>query len=434
MTLGRVVVVGGGPAGASSAWQLARAGAEVTVLERSHHPRQKACAEYLSPEASRLLHDMDVLHAVESAGAARLRGMVVRAPSGDLIDGEFASAHGFRGFRDRGLAIRRTRLDPLLLGRAREAGAAVVEGARVTQLRRDARGVTTGVEALVDGERRWFDADLVIGADGLRSVVARRLGLARHGRWPRRLAIVAHFTGVHGIGDSGEMHVERDGYCGLADVGGGESNLSLVVPAHRAPEIAGDPAGFLLRWVAERPQLAPRYADAVLSGPVLTTGPFSAQTRRPWAPGVALVGDAAGYFDPFTGEGIHSALRGSEVLAPFALRVLEALSSGGRERRSGRRAAARALRGYARARWRTFGGTWTVEHIIAAVVAQPWLMNRAAAALSRRKDLADLLVGVTGDVVPARAVLRPGYLFSVFLRPLPRRRPDGEPDLPRLPA
>lgn len=406
-------MVGGGPAGAAVAWRLASAGVEVLVLERAHFPRDKACAEYLSPGASRLLAEMGALGPVEAAAPARLAGMMIRAPGGLTIRGDFAASET-GGPAPRGLAIRRARLDPILLDRARAAGAEVLEGARVAALRTDGRGVATGVEAIVDGERRHFAADIVVGADGLRSVVARRLGLQRRGGLPRRIAVVTHFRGVTGIGDHGEMHVERDGYCGLADVGLGESNLALVVPAGRGRELAGDAAGFLDRWVAARPQLAPRYRDAERVGPTLATGPFASSARRAWAPGAALVGDAASYFDPFTGEGIHAALRGAELLAPFALDALDALTAPGGTPGHRQRRSASALRAYGRARWREFAGKWTVERAIAAVVAHPALMDRAAASLSRRRDLADRLVGVTGGLLPAGTVLRAGYLYSVF--------------------
>jgi 2-polyprenyl-6-methoxyphenol hydroxylase-like FAD-dependent oxidoreductase len=105
-----VLVVGGGPAGASTAFQLARQGVSVRLLERSRFPRSKPCAECLSPQASRILSDMGVLEELEGKGA-HLRGMMVRAPNGASARGDYAAAHGFRGFRDRGLAIRRELLD-----------------------------------------------------------------------------------------------------------------------------------------------------------------------------------------------------------------------------------------------------------------------------------------------------------------------------------
>src|SRR5689334_21234020 len=121
-----VVIVGGGPAGAATAWWLARAGIEVIVLDKARFRRAKSCSEYMSPQASRLLEEMGVLRAIEDAGAAQLAGMIIRAPYGALIRGVFAGAHRWRGHRDRGLSLQRTLLDPILLDAARRAGARVV--------------------------------------------------------------------------------------------------------------------------------------------------------------------------------------------------------------------------------------------------------------------------------------------------------------------
>ncbi len=403
----QVLIVGGGPAGSSVASFLAMAGLHVTVVDRAHFPRSKPCAEYLSPEASRVLSELGVLSEIEDAGAAQLTGMVVRAPNGFEIEGAFVAKHGFRGFRDRGLALRREVLDTLLLNRARTLGATVVEGARVEAITAHAeRGYD--VRLRIDGVTQHIHAQLLIGADGLRSVVARQLGLARKRRWPKRLAFVSHWQGVDNIGARGEMHVQYDGYLGLADVGQGVTNVALVVPAGAARDAAGDAHGFVMRWLEQYPHIASRFAGATRISPVQATGPFATHAKRAFAADAALVGDAADFFDPFTGEGMYAALRGGEMLAPYAVAAVSASSA---------RESLAALRAYDVERRRVFAGKWRVEQLIGTAVAFPALMNHAARVLSRRTDLADLLVGVTGDFVPAREMLRPGVLWRMLVPP-----------------
>jgi len=404
-----VIVVGGGPAGASTAWALAQEGVDVLVLDRAKFPRDKICAEYLSPQASRILSDMRVLDEIERTEPAHLAGMSIRAPNGHVANGEFAANHGFRAFRDKGLAIRRMILDDIVLRGARTAGARVEESMRVTDLAKNGSARVSGVTVLdADGGSRTLRARYVVGADGLRSVIGRRLGLMRTSRiWPQRIALVAHYRKVQGVTDMGEMHVDYDGYFGIVDVGDGRMNVAVVVPMSRAKEIGEDKAEFFESWIGSRPHLAERFAGAERITPVRATGPFATASRRAWSPGAALVGDAADFFDPFTGEGIYAALRGGELLAPY---LAEALVRSPKEE-------SRILSGYDRARRREFGGKWKLERIVGMAIAYPYFLNNAAKVLSRRKDLADLLVGVAGDFVPTSVVLSPRFLFNLFISP-----------------
>lgn len=398
-----VCIVGGGPAGSAIAWTLASAGADVVLLDRASFPRDKPCAEYLSPEASRILAAMNVLPEIEPH-ASHLSGMRVRSPRGEWLHGEFAGSHGFRGYSDRGIAVRRTILDAALLGAAAQAGARIVESARVLDLERADGGRVNGVRASAGaGHELRVTARLVIGADGLRSMVARRAGVARRSRWPSRLALTSHYEGVTGLTSAGEMHVEPGGYFGLAPVGA-VTNVAVVVPTSAGRSLAGRADRFLEDWIEQRPHLRVRFTAARRVGPVRATGPFASRATSPWIPGVALVGDAADFYDPFTGEGIYAALRGAEILAPLALAVL-----------ADARSEPMQMRSYRNARRREFAGKWAVERLVSIAISQPILMNRFTATLARRKDLADLLVGVCGDFVPPRELLRANFLLPLLL-------------------
>jgi flavin-dependent dehydrogenase len=301
----------------------------------------------------------------------------------------------------------------VLLRRAREAGVHVQEKVRVTDPLRDSKGVVGGVSVLhADGRHEAVRAQVVVAADGLRSVIARRLGLAHCAIWPKRIALIGHYRDVRDVGEYGEMHVERDGFVGIADVGDGITTVAAVFPARRAREIAqgggggADRSGFLDRWLAGKAQLARRFESATRTGAATAVGPFASHARRASHPGALLVGDAADFFDPFTGEGIYAALRGGELVADT---VLAALGSSTEQD---------AFEMYERSRRREFGGKWWVERLIGIGVAVPTIVNRAARALAAQKSLADLLVGVTGDFVPAREVLRPGYLARLLVLPV----------------
>ena len=391
-------MAGAGPGGSALAAWLAGAGCRVALVDRAAFPRDKVCSEYMSPEAVRLLDRLGVVAALESEGAVALEGTAVIAAGGARLQGAFARA-GHRPFRPTGLSVPRRVLDHLLVRAAVRAGAELHERSTVEELLYRRGAVAGAVVRERDGRRRAITARLTVGADGLRSIVARRLGPRRHGR-PRRVAFVAHLEGVAGMTASAEMHVGREGYVGLNPIGGGRTNVALVVPAALAAGARGRAEAFFQERLAAFPEVGGRIAEARLVRRVMATGPFAAWSGRVTADGAALVGDAADFFDPFTGEGIYCALRGAELLARAAISALE---------RPGALTADR-LRDYRRARRRAFRGKWAVERLVGYGMCFPRLFDHAVARLGRRAGMADTFIGVTGDFVPARAVLNPLFL------------------------
>jgi flavin-dependent dehydrogenase len=294
-------------------------------------------------------------------------------------------------------------LDHALVDAARRAGAEIRERHTVIGLldaKRSGPGLLVREES---GLTREVRARLVIGADGLHSVTARAIGRRRRGPL-RRYALVAHLEGVRDLQDTAELHVGPAGYVGLNPLGDGIANVALVLPKAALARRPGDLDGFFFRELERYPGVRGRIRAGNPVRRVMTTGPFAAWTTTVTAPGALLLGDAADFFDPFTGEGICAALRGAELVEQALLETLV----------TGLPLTDAVLGRYRAARRRAFRGKWVVERLIGYAMLVPALFDRSVERLERR-GLSHTLIGVTGDYLPARAVLNPRFLSQVML-------------------
>jgi flavin-dependent dehydrogenase len=388
-----VIVIGAGPAGAASAILLAERGLAVLIVDRARSPRTKICGEYLSPEGARILDRLGVLKAIDLAGAVPLAGMRIVGPDGRSLEGRYRSLGNWRPYREGALAIERTILDGALTDRLRALPVDFREQVRATDVVVEGERVV-GIRAVdVDGRHHDFRAPLLIGADGRASVVAQRLGCRKPHRL-RRMALATYVSGLSDCRGLGEIFVDPPDYAILNPVGEDRVNFSLVVPlGHVVPHTARLDVFFGAR-VKQLSHLARRVAGTARVAPVVALGPLAYRVTAPPLGGVLLVGDAAGFYDPFTGEGIFSALRGAELAAEVATR---AFAQGD--------LSASALSAYERARADAFRAKARLTRAIQTVIGRRWTTDLVAALLARRPDLLDALLGVIGDYVPPAALL-----------------------------
>jgi flavin-dependent dehydrogenase len=401
-----VLVVGAGPAGSVTATRLARAGARVHLVDRASFPRPKLCGDTVNPGALALL-SRGGLPVRDSEGVV-IGGMVVTgvdavigAPAGGSrratsVQGRYpAGVHG--------LALSRSRLDDLLLAHALDAGVQFEPNVVVTApVLVEHRGMTTVTGARVASAQgsREIRAAVVVAADGRRSRLGFALGLIRHPRRPRRWAIGATFAGVE-LPETGEMHIRRNGYIGLSPLPGGLVNVCVVTAD--VQRTLQRPAAFLAAALSGDPLLRERLADARLASAPMVLGPLAVESTGAEVPGLLTAGDAAGFIDPITGDGLRFAIHGGELAAAAALRAL----AGGW---AGVHAGAR------RQQVRAFASKWRMNRGVRALVGSPAGIRIAAMAARVAPGAVEYLINAAGDVGLAN---RLAGADGVSGRPLP---------------
>jgi flavin-dependent dehydrogenase len=384
-----VAIAGGGPAGALAGLLLARRGWRVRLFDRERFPRPKLCGDSINPGALALLArhlDLTPLHAIGQP----IRGMRLSGPGGVAVHGTYPDGVA-------GLSVPRADFDAWLIAEAARAGVTVVERTPVRGPRVNG-GHVTGIRVGAAGCERDHPARLVIGADGRRSTLAAALGLARTPRRPRRWALGAYMHGVDGVDAAyGEMHVRDGRYLGIAPTPTGATNVCLVVPYDAARAAMADPGAAILAAARLDRWTAPRFAAAALIAPAVVLGPMAMDVPVPGAPGLLLAGDAAGFIDPMTGDGIRLALAGAELAADVADEVLR-----------GRLAAAAAPARLAARRRTAFRAKWRFNRAVRGLVGSHAVRGAAVAARVCPRAFA-AMVRYAGDAhLAAAGTLAPG--------------------------
>ncbi len=379
-----VLVIGAGPAGSAAALTLARAGARVRLIDRAVFPRNKLCGDTLNPGSLSIVDRLGIGDDVRAC-ALPITGMTVTGPGAEV------SAEYPDGLR--GMSLTRRCLDQLLLNAAADAGACVETGIGVSEPVIDGDRVV-GVRLARRGSE-VLRAPMVIAADGRGSRLAGCVKLSSYASTPRRWAFGAYFSNVSQMSARGEMHVRRGAYIGVAPLPGGLTNVSVVLDDLLAGRVQKDaPYGkaeqqtIVRRALTADAVLRDRFAAATQVSPVTVLGPLAVNARAAGCPGLLLAGDAAGFVDPMTGDGLRFALRGGELAAHAALDELA----------SGRPAHARL----AAARRREFSMKWRVNRALRMMVGSPGAVGLAALVSTWWSGPVEFLIQLAGDVGLAR--------------------------------
>jgi len=294
-----VAIVGAGPAGAAAALFAARSGRRVVVCDRARFPRDKACGEGLMPPGRRILADLDLEGEVISTGAPALQGVMIGL-AGATVRAAFPNG-------ETGLGVRRLRFDAVLVQRmSADPRIEFLPGVAVERIERSNGLASLWTSA---GEVR---AQSVVVADGLRSALRRQLGWTRGPRGPHRYGVVGHWRGAFPPDTWIRLTVEAGFESYRAPVGPQEHLVALLCDRSQMAAIGRAlPDEYQTRVVAAHPDLREAQLDTAVSA----IGPFRYGARTVAKDRIFLVGDASGFVDPITGEGLASGLAQAEAFA-----------------------------------------------------------------------------------------------------------------------
>lgn len=395
-----VIVIGAGPAGSATALFLNRLGFRTVILEQAKFPRDKLCGEFISPAADPILQELGVLDSIEALSPCRLAGVAISAYEDKELCIDYPPLPG-SARRMTSLSLRRKVLDQLLVDRVREGGIEVRERHKVMEFILENEAVV-GVKVL-DPEKKPYSlsARVIVDAGGRGSVALRRFDLVRRKKGAGKIALAAHWKGKNIPLNYCYMHISRPGYTGLAAVGEEEANVVLVVDKD---DLTGrDIQEFYVSSVLKNRRRKEILAGAETMELARTVDSLAYSVRSVPCGGLLLVGDAMGFIDPFTGEGIYLSLRSAQLAAGI---IGEAFSSGGFSRSYSKN--------YEAKRRREFQDKFTLSKILQRLIYNPPLCKFVIGTLEKNPSLARTLVGVIGDYIPANQVVSAKFLMKAL--------------------
>lgn len=356
----RAIVVGAGPAGAAAAYELARGGAQVQLVEKSTWPRPKTCGDGISPHGVAELRDFGF----PVGEHPRLDRALVTTPSETAFRGSFPNR------APHGTVVERSVLDAALVEAAIAAGAMFSPSTEVRSLEPESPGATATLASPAGERRERFDVAFI--AEGATGSLARRLGFPPHRS--RLVALRGYANAVRTLAPEYGIFYDRalsPGYGWIFPVDERRANVGIVVDERTLARRGGTMRALLNGWIArslvcrERLGEAPALTD--VRGGIIPSG----RARRTKVP-FFLIGDAAGVADPFTAEGVYESIASGRSAARAVLNEPDTRAAARRYERELRRfdrneRAARALRA-------TF--TWSIEPFARRAATHPALASR----------------------------------------------------------
>ena len=399
-----VIIVGGGPAGATAALYADRMGLNSIVLDKASFPRDKVCGDALSGKTVGIMRELGLTDGLDLLEGSEINRITFGSPNHSQFNVYLKDSKNTRHIT-KGYVITRQIFDNYLFQKADE----VVEtrqGFSVKDIIYD-NGTITGVTGKnKDGEIENIYAPLVMGCDGANSIISRKLGLYKMDINNTAVAIRCYYEGIEGLTDQIELHYVSEvkpGYFWLFPAGEGKANIGIGLFKSDAKKEKRSLEQIMNEIIASQ-YFNDRFQNAYpIEKPKGWNLPMGSIQRENHGDGFLLLGDAAGLVDPFTGEGIGNAM----VAAKYAMQV--ALKA-----KTLNNYTSETLREYDTLVWDELGGELATSTKLQKLARSSFLLNFVIKRAARSKEVQEIISGMLSNEIARDELSDPSFYFKIL--------------------
>ncbi len=406
----QIVIIGAGPAGCSTSLFLAKKGIHHTIIDKAVFPRDKVCGDALSGKSVYVLNRLDESivpsFANQQSKFIDSWGVKFVAPNGKSIDIPFKKDMSKEKYPP-GFISKRMDFDFELFKRLDKNFATIIDGAEVTDIEKTGDGVNISYTKN-NSPFSILHSQLIIGAEGDRSIVAKKFASIKKDNEHYCAGIRAYYEGVEGMHEQNfiELHFLEEllpGYFWIFPLPNGMANVGAGMLSSFVSKKKVNLKEDMLRAIANNPGIKDRFKNAKLTGNIQGWGlPLGSKKRPLSGDNFILAGDAGSLIDPFTGEGIGNALYSGMMAAD---KIEEAVKQN--------RFDAEFLSGYDNAFYDRQWDELKLSHTMQRLCKYPWLFNFVVNKANKNKTLRETISCMFEDL-DLRAKLR-NPLFYIKL-------------------
>ena len=391
-----MIIVGGGPGGATTALYAEQVGLKALLVDKKHFPRDKICGDAISGKSISYLKELDLLDELDNSPQEFVDSVMFSSPKNSSVTIPLPpNAKSI----SQGYVCRRMVFDNIIFQAAKKK-VDTLEGFSVVDVLKSDEQVVGIKGKLEDGTEKEITGKIVVGADGFSSIISRKMGLYEHDPDHLLVATRAYYRGITGLSNAIELHYIKSilpGYFWIFPLENGLANVGLGM-VHRALKKKGVRLKHAHVAATEAPEFRERFKDAELLGDIQGWNlPAGSKRRTIHGNGFLLVGDAASLIDPFTGEGIGNAMCSGKIAAQTVAGLC----------RNGNDFSAAALATYPKDLWKALGGELNLAYKLQRTARITPLVNMIVDRASKNQEVRKWMSDMMAGTVSKRDLLSP---------------------------